>query len=390
MLYVYNSGREDALDDYYRVLDALDELRKRGVAPRLINGEKELSRLKGNCADSLVIPFSFRYEMYDLIAYCNRIRVPVITVHNYPNYFNDCAYSTISRDNFKCIRMVLSYIIYNTGKAPGIAYFGTTPSSLSDRPKIEALYSMYKPMEQGDIYFNDTCFSDCFERFFKNRKRYDALICANSYIAVAFLKTMRERDPEYLKKVITVSFLETKIAALYDISVTIAAYNKASIYDSVMKLYKMINKTGYISAVDIKLDNEMIIRESAQGVLPADDVFYSDAEYGYDKSRTVAYPTREKHFTEYINDPYLKNIVLTERLLCSSDITDLKVMHAFLCGKKNKDISEELFISLQTVQYRSRRMLKALEVEKRGDFVKILSEYVNTEKLSNYIKSREQ
>ena len=244
-------------------------------------------------------------------------------------------------------------------------------------------------MEYGDIYFNNSCFSDCFESFFENRNKYDAVICANSYIAVAFIKRMNERDPECVKRLKTVSFLETEISKLYYTSVTIAAYNETSIYDSAVKVYKMVNKNDFISSVNIELDNEMLIRESSGGEMPPNDLFYNSVP-AYEYARSFNYPKQSEYFTEYVNDPYLKNIVFIDRLLCSSDLTDLKIISAFLNGVKNTEVADQLFISLQTVHYRSQAMFKILETENKRSFIRIISEYISTPKLNEYIKEKEE
>ncbi|MDD4494416.1 MAG: hypothetical protein PHV32_08745 [Eubacteriales bacterium] len=389
MLYIYDSRYKEALDDHYRAMSAVSELRKRGISPKIIKNRCDIKKLRGDYADSLFIPFSFSEDMHEILIECNKKRIPVTTTHNYPDYFWDCSYNTISRDTKKCMRMILSYLRYNIKPDPKIAYFGTTPLAYSDRVKINTIYSIYRVMEYGDIYFNNSCFADCFESFFENRNKYDAVICANSYIAVAFIKSMNERDPECAKRIKTVSFLETEISKLYYTSVTIAAYNEASIYDSAVRVYKMVNKNDFISSVNIELDNEMLIRESSGGEMPPNDLFYNSVP-AYEYARSFSYPKQSKYFTEYVNDPYLKNIVFIERLLCSADITDLKIISAFLNGVKNTEVAEQLFISLQTVHYRSQAMFKILETENKRSFISIISEYISAPKLNEYIREKEE
>ena len=389
MLYIYDSRYKEALDDHYRAIAAVLELRKRGISPKLIKNKDDIKKLRGDYVDTLFIPFSFSDDMHEILIECNRKKIPVITTHNYSDYFWDCEYSTISRNIKKCMRMILSYIRYNSKPEPKNAYFGTTPLAYSDRIKINTIYSIYSVMEYNDIYFNNSCFSDCFESFYANREKYDAVICANSYIAIAFIKQMNERDPECVKRIKTVSFLETKISNLYYTSVTIAAYNEDSIYDSAVKAYRMVNKNNYISSVNIELDNEMLIRESSGGKMPPNDLFYNLVP-AYEYVRSFNYPKQNKDFTDYVRDPYLKNIVFIERLLSGADITDLKIIAAFLKGAKNNDVAEQLFISLQTVHYRSQSMFKVLETKNKSCFINIILEYISPAKLNEYIKELEE
>lgn len=387
MLYIYDSRYEEALDDHIRAIAAVSELRKRGVTLKLIKNN-DLNILHGNGEDVLLIPFSFNKDMHDMLINCNKKGVPVITLHNYPDYFWDCYYSTIERDTKKCIRMLLAYIMYITNEKPKIAYFGTTPTAYSDRVKINTLYAIYDEMNQSDIYFNNSCFKDCFEKFYENRKRYDAVICANSYIAVAFIKCMRERDPECLNRLKIVSFLETKISRLYYTSVSIAAYDEESIYDSVIWAYKKLGKNSLITFINIELDNKIIIRESSGGALPDNNLFFSPTP-SFESPRLMNYPEQSEAFTEYVKDPLLKNIVFIERLLTQADIIDLNIILMFLEGYKNADIAVKLLISVQTVHYRSQNMFRIMSADNKKNFINILSEYIDLEKLKEYVKENE-
>ena len=77
-------------------------------------------------------------------------------------------------------------------------------------------------------------------------------------------------------------------------------------------------------------------------------------------------------------------------MLCSADITDLKIISAFLNSVKNTEVAEQLFISLQTVHYRSQAMFKILETENKRSFISIISEYISAPKLNEYIREKEE
>lgn len=391
MLYIYDSGRKDALDDHHRALTAANELRRRGIVPHTVQGKKELMHtLHGDFEDFLLIPFSFYDDLHEIIIYCNNRRIPVLTAHNYPDYFPDCFYSTVSRDTFRCMRMTLAYLIHITKPEPKIAFFGTTPHAYADRAKINSLYSLYSPMENEDIYFNSTCFSECFDCFFQKRTQYDAVICANSYIAVAFIKRLEETDPEYRKNLPVVSFLNTEISKLFYTPISIIEYQEDSIYNSVIHTYKTIKSNNSISSVNIHLENDIRIRGSSWGIVPEHNAVYDLTLPYYTENRTPVYPACDATSTEYVNDPSLRDIVLLERLLYKADILDLKIILDFLNGMKNVDISEELYVSIQTIQYRSREMFRILDVGKKGDFIRKITQYICADTLTVYINKRER
>lgn len=388
MMYVY-SNEEKNKKDVNRdmiVRDAVKQLRGRGIATKVIASESEVREKLQSCQDCLFIPYSFSSNFHSLIVYCNQKNIPIITVHVYPQYFPDCSYCTITRDPYDCMRNILAYFIYNKGDNIKIAYFGMSPNTLVDQAKMNALYSLYAPMENSDFYFNDKGFIECFERFYERRHEYDAVVCANTHISVAFFSTLNERDPETAKKIMVVSFLDTKIAKFYHIPITISAYCENAIYDAVISMYKNAKKQKYIYAMNFTLKTKLLIRESSGNKLPPPEeyVYKLTAKYYYG-NRSVMYGTNGEILMEYENDPDLKEIIVTENLLSSADKLDFKIIWLFLMGYKNSEISDMLYVSIQTIQYRSRELYKILGVESKKDFVNILSKYICIEKLQRYI-----
>ena len=183
-----------------------------------------------------------------------------------------------------------------------------------------------------------------------------------------------------------VSFLDTKIAKFYHMPITISAYCENSIYDAVISMYKNTKKQKYIHAMNFTLKTKLVIRESSGNKLPPPEeyVYKLTAKYYYG-NRSVMYETNEEILMEYENDPDLKEIIVTENLLSSADELDFKIIWLFLMGYKNSEISDMLYVSIQTIQYRSRVLFKILGVESKKDFVNILSKYICIEKLRRYI-----
>ena len=389
MMYLYFAETDNKINNFnhdFIVKNSIRQLRGRGIATRIIKSEDELkASLKSN-EDCLFIPYSFPAAYHSLLLYCNKKNIPIITVHVYPQYFPDCTYNTITRDPFACMRNILAYFIYNKGDNPKISYFGMSPNTLVDQAKMNAIYSLYSPMEKEDFYYNDTGFIDCFEKFYERRHEYDAVICANTNIAIAFLDLMKERDPKTAKRLMVVSFLRTKIAELYHTPITISAYNDNSIYDSVAVMYKNIKKQEYVQTMNFILKTKLLVKESSGNMLcPPEELVYDLTSKYYSGNRNVSYKTEEEVLVDYSYDPYLKNIILVGNLLDFADELDLKIINMFLKGYKNNDISNKLWISIQTVQYRSREMFKILGVSSKVDFVDILSKYISVERLQRYI-----
>lgn len=382
-MYLYDSkNTSDFLNQDLIVKRAVKQLRQRGISTKIIEDVKKVKAGDG----CLFIPYSFSYKFRDIIFYCNQKKIPVITVHVYPQHFLDCTYNTITRDPYVCMRQILAYFIYNIGPKPRISYFGMTSNTLVDVAKMDAIYSLYSEMKIEDFYFNDTGFADCFNSFYDKRNEYDAVICANSNIAIAFMEMMNERDPETAKRLTIISFLNTKISKLYHCPITIAAYSDDAIYDAVSATYKSFKKKADTISMNITLKNEIIVRESTHNMIcPPEALIYELTAQYCVQNRFTSFASMEEREYDYTTDSMLAPILEVENLLNSTDDVDLKIMSMFLNGCKNSEISSRLFVSLQTVQYRSRIMFKILNVDNKSDFIKKVSRYISLEKLQNYI-----
>ena len=66
---------------------------------------------------------------------------------------------------------------------------------------------------------------------------------------------------------------------------------------------------------------------------------------------------------------------------------DFKIIYELLSGSTNHIISEKLFISQQTLQYHTSQLFSSVYAKTKSDFIRILSEYVNTENLNNFISN---
>lgn len=388
MMYVY-SNKMDAKNNPNRnliVRQAIRHLRAKGIATKIVSDERDVKEKLKSESDCLLIPYSFPSSFHSLLVYCNQKNIPVITMRVYPQYFPDCTYNTITRYPYGCMRSILAYFIYNKGDNIKISYFGMSPNTLVDTPKMNALYSLYSPMEKEDFYFNDKGISECFERFFERRHEYDAVVCANSHVAVAFFSLLNERDPETAKKLMVVSFLDTKIAEFYHTPITISAYYENSIYDAVATMYKNIKKQECLETINFNLKTRLIIRESSGNMLcPPEEIVYDLTSKYYFGERNIEYKTKEEVLISYVDDPCLRDVIAVDNLLDFSDDLNLRIIWLFLNNYKNSDVSAKLYISIQTVQYRAREMFKLMNVKNKSEFIRVLSKYISVERLKRYI-----
>ena len=83
----------------------------------------------------------------------------------------------------------------------------------------------------------------------------------------------------------------------------------------------------------------------------------------------------------------LKDTVQPYNMFENTGNLDFKIIYYLLSGSTNHIICDKLFISQQTLQYHTSQLFSAVDAKTKSDFIRILSEYVNTKNLSNSISN---
>lgn len=391
MLYLYDrKPAESIVRQRYEIKNAVKFFKSKGIQTKIISGLQELYQKTSDDIESIFIPYAlFRDDLISLVSYCNSAHIPVITMRIYPNQLPNSTYSTITRDLNACMQKILSYFIYNTSKTPKVAYFGVTPNTLVDIDKINAFYSLYSEMKPDDVYFNESSFIDCFNAFYDRRNEYDAIIFANSYIAIAFNEIMMKRDKACLDKLLTVSFLDSTLSHLCYTDLTLMLYSDNSLLEAAAEIFKIIHKRKNITAMNVFLENHLMIGDSTHRLPAPDDKTAFDLVHQYYMSSRKAYFSSYKTNTiSYDEDEYLRHICNIENLFNSCDNIDLIIILMLLKKSKNIDISKTLFLSPQTIKYRTKSMFNLLKTKNKVEFIEIMHRYIDLEKLEKYIKDK--
>ena len=107
---------------------------------------------------------------------------------------------------FDCVKS-----LYLCGFQPD--YYNATPTSAGkkrlalfgfnnvspDRDHADAIYNIYPQFTQNDLFQRRDGFDQCFSEFFPRRYEYDAILCANDFIAACLLKKIKLLDDDYAK-----------------------------------------------------------------------------------------------------------------------------------------------------------------------------------------------
>ena len=361
-------------------ISAVKALNQKRIPTRSISNISDLSTLLSDNQSVFLIPYGITPPTLKAIEFCNNNNIPVIAMHNIPEFAPEYIYSSTGSNNWILFSKIISYFKMH-GKT-GIAYFGINPNSKSDLVKAHHLYNMYQPFTTNDLFFIKENFSDCFSSFVDKRNEYDAVICPNDFIAVALMKKLSKIDPDYIKSHFIIGFMDSYISKLYHTSVTSVTYDIKAVLKAISTIYRTLTRDRHnFNSVNIQLPNLINVRDSTQNApLSEGHSLYKNLS---DSRPPILFPDFND-FT-YENDPEMSIILQIENMFENISRIDFCIIYEILSGSTNRTISEKLFISQQTLQYHTSHMFSAINAKTNSDFINIISSYVSTANLGKFI-----
>ncbi len=274
-----------------------------------------------------------------------------------------------------CSKILLNYrdgmqktISYLTANAHDkIALFGINPNSSTDMLKDSyfAEYLLEKGNEPSrDIYYNYGSISDCFNRFFENHSHYNAVICANDVVAIAFIRALKDKGIRVPEDVyVTACGGSSMLSPVASPAITTVFADQYELGKQAVLAYSYLYKNTCDIALTVKVEAKLTVRASTN----------NDPDSG-------AYPLTvlEKQVpkVDFYDDPIIHDIFSIEALLLSCDELDMGILDGILAGDTYPSIAERLYTSENVISYRIKRMCKITETSKKSELVELLTPYL--------------
>ncbi len=328
----------------------------------------------------LFIPYEIKNRHKQLIMDCNECNVPVILANNYFNEFYNFYCSMIMGNMNYALKNLLKYFKYHNKNR--VAVFGVNVKSDSDRKKVISLYSCFNDFNEDDVFYNKQYISDCFNEFYEKRYEYDSILCAHDFCAMAFIKLMNDKDPEYLKDRFIIGFSDTTLSKIYSTPLTTINFYEEEVIDALHTLYLVLRKRDLdYATMNMQIKNHIIIRESTQKMPFSDDPYYKINSVKRGEFQFPQFNTD----VSYENDKIIADYLKIEDLLSKIDITDLKIIYYMLQGYKVAEMSANLYITEQTTKVYQRKILKNAGVNGKHELISLLKPYISLPHLKEYI-----
>lgn len=282
-------------------------------------------------------------------------RSPIVLLGHQYETLQGCVYSCVCSDINSSMRNLLKMLDLR-GKRQ-LAIYGLNPASISDVSRTNSLFSWRNP-ETGPtaVFINEGSLQQCFDSFFPEARKFDAVICTNDFAAISLVRNLAVRSPELLNKLTVVSCAETNLSNYYRRYISTIHVNFDQIGHAAVYIYESLRKRPYLSSMTLN------VAWSFQEERPAQAL----AETPLVLNRTV---------DTFYQDPELQEMLTVDKLLNSVDPVDRQILEGLSQEKTYDEIAELCFLSEGSIKYRIKRMLGQSNASSREEIVRLLKKY---------------
>jgi DNA-binding LacI/PurR family transcriptional regulator len=325
--------------------------------------------------NSVIIISSKADWTHNIISQLRKMNLKLILTGATPSEFGEDISGTVLNRRVAVNNMV--YYLYHCGRRR-LASVGNDPNNTNDNIRYEAFLNATNLLNitatKDDVFFSDSVFSSCIERFLDKIEKYDGVICPNDYVAVSLLKAAKQRKIRVPDELFITGAGNLLIGQCSTPTLTTFTMDYYEMGVQAVNIWDSLRKDPKISSMSITIPCELICRGTTNFIPPPKPYVF---EHFYKPEK----PDASK-------DPAWLLIRKLEECLSQSDRLDLEIIRGVIDTKSIESIAEELFVAPGTINYRLKKMYSILGVSSRSEFYNILSQYIeNSDALTEIVYS---
>lgn len=288
--------------------------------------------------------------------------IHAIVVNADPVHFNA---SYVLLDYELAMNEALSYLRRN-GKEKTVLY-GINRNSYTDKLKSK----LFLPR---DIVYNNGNLEESFSTLISKLERYDSIICSNYISAVSLVKLLGEKGVRIPDDIYLISFGNSLLGGLIEPSLTTVELDFYQLGEHAVSLFVFLAKQK--SKVSLTAKIPCSIRADA-----------STEHIGYvpEYTKWRSQPVQAENF---YSDPVVGTVMKIENLLIKCDTIDYHILCGLYENTPYAQLSEQVFVSENTLKYRVKRMLGICGWKTRQELADHLFQYISIEKLRGLCSDR--
>lgn len=249
---------------------------------------------------------------------------------------------------------MVRYFVANGRKR--LAYLGGAPWDVNDAIRTAAFRSAARAeglsAREEDVFSSEQDLDACVLRMLERVGRYDGVLCANDQTGVRLIALAREKGVRVPEDLFVAGTGNLLVGQLSSPTLTTTEIDYFQMGRKTVDVWQYIERTPDVEAATVTILHRLIPRGStAMCPIP-------DANRGATASGQPAAP---------LSDPALEAIDRFETCLFHCDPLDLRILSGIADGKSMERIATDLFVALGTVNYRAKKLYRAMDVASRRE-----------------------
>lgn len=306
--------------------------------------------------DAIFIIASDREWTTSAITQLNQKEIKPILICNQAENLSGCIYSCVCSDINASMKNLLDTL--KTNDRSRIALYGINTESIPDVSRVDSLLNWRgESFETMRIFNNNGSLQNCFNEFYDNIDKFDAVICANDFTAVSLVRNLEKAAPHKLKDFYIISCAKTQISSYYSnhilsLNMNFDQYGNAAVY-----VYNALKKHTYLSEITVKvlwsLDNNQKSESKTNfslNLTTSNDLFYKDEE--------------------------LREMLIVDKLLNSVDDIEKKIIDCLCCNQTYDQIADLCFLTVGGVKYRINKIINDSGAKNQKEIISLLKKYI--------------
>lgn len=245
-----------------------------------------------------------------------------------------------------------------------IALYGVNPSSSSDHSKLLAYkkwYQQYRNHQCSMVFYNYASLAECYQTARGALNRFDAVICTNNIVASSFVQHAWEDGIAIPDDLYVAAMTDSLLLQHLSVPVTAVSPDYMQIGKQAVMLYAFLSHQKGNSRVSISVPFRFSIRESTD-LMPWTQEVEEDQ---FQIPNTAPEP-------DFYSDPDVLLFSKADRLMNIYDDTDIKFIRGLMSGNTYDQISQNTYLTIDSLKYRKKRMMKAVSCNDPEDFLFLL------------------
>ncbi len=248
--------------------------------------------------------------------------------------------------------------------ARSVAMVGVGYNSMNDAVRSEAMRH-YADLSGGLLrsksFSYQTYISESFDAFVNEADDFDAVLCPNDYVAVAFLHFCEEHHLEVPDKLLLASFNGNRIGQYCRPAITSLMINFEAIGASAVTIWLYLQENR---------NENLQFRITAPGrILERESTRRNGTP---DAALPVRHPIGERfEGGPFYDEPTLQALMHIDRCIQRCDELDFRIIRELLTGDSYESIAGRLFLSESSMQYRMRKLFQVAQVANRRAFAEL-------------------